>query len=149
MASKVPEECSLTITSTITPPQGYDLSGFLDRFHECPFMKISLSAFSVGLANTGASDYITVSVRLNADDPTAYGSERNLLYRLAVYVPAGLNGTANDLGSTTKYMIVNRRDLYRPLTVSFDTAVIAGGVASLQTVYAKLNIAPYYGDEMD
>lgn len=143
-SKQVPKECSLTITSALTSPNGFDISGFLDKFVDVPYFKVKMSAFSCAFSNTGGADYISITARLNAFDPTAYGSERNILYRASVYATATSGGSINDLGAETKYMIVNRLDLYSLLRVFFETSTVGGfGAITIQNLYAKLSIEPY------
>jgi hypothetical protein len=141
---KYPKECSLTITSIFSGVNGYDLSGFLDKHTDTTFMKVRLDAFSVGFTNSGLNDFLTVSVKVNAFDPTAYGAERDLLYKVCAFVPAGASGTANNLLSSDTYMIVNKLDLYKLLRVDFVGGVVGSGTITINSVYAKLTIMPYY-----
>lgn len=146
--SKIPDECSITITSALSSPNGYDISGFLDQHTDTPFMKVRLDCFSCGITNpSGVNDFLTVSVKLNAFDPTAYGAERDLLYKAIAYVPAGSSGTINSLLSSDTYMIVNRLELYKLLRITFTGGVIGAGAISIDSVYAKVSVMPYYENE--
>jgi hypothetical protein len=121
----------------------YDLSPLLDRLpYEVEYIKIRLDAFSVGVENTGNNDFITVSLKTNAYSAFVLGDDRDVLYTTTMYITAGNIGTVNDLGATTRYMIVSAKELRKPFGITWSTSQLAAGSPQVRSVYAKLSFLP-------
>jgi hypothetical protein len=123
----------------------YDLSPLLDRLpYDVEYIKIRLDAFSVGIENTGANDFIQLSLKTNAYSAFVLGDsqDRDVLYTSTMYITAGNIGTVNDLGATTRYMIVSSKELRKPFGITWTTSQLGTGAPQVRTVYAKLSFLP-------
>lgn len=135
--------------ATGTPSAGYNLQQFIQLLdQDQQYVKIRLDGYSFGVYNSGSAGYATVSITINSFCPYVMGNDRDVMYKTVLYVPATSYGTANDTGSTLKYLIVPKNSLINNqlFNVSFtcDNASV-----SIDRSYALFTFVPMTQEEAE
>ena len=142
-------EHKLHVNPSTGTPVSYNLQQFIQLLdQDQQYVKIRLDGYSFGVYNSGGGDYATVSISINTFCPYVMGDDRNVLYRTVLYLPSTSYGTANDTGSTLKYLIVPKNSIInnQVFSVSFtcDNAFV-----SIDRSYALFTFIPMTQEEVE